>query len=529
MSTLTGTGALLRFALRRDRVPIPAWALGVTLLVVSTAASFDQLYRTTAERARFANEVSGNPVFKALYGGSIHALSTGGLTAWRTAGSATLLAGLMSLLLMTRHGRAEEEAGRAELLGATVVGRHAGTVAALLAVGVANLAIALLVTLGLVGVGLPAGGSAALGFAIGSAGCFFGAVSAVSGQIASTGRAASGAAGAVLGLAFLLRGIGDAGNGVLSWLSPLGWAELVRSFGDQRVWVIGLALAATVALVPVALVLVSRRDQGMGLLPSRPGPAAAAASLGSPLGLAWRLQRGPLLGWVAGFGAAGIVVGAIAKDVADVFGDNQQLAEVLRRLGGAGAIADQFLGSIMGLFALVAAGYAIQAVLRIRSEETAGRGELVLGTSVSRWRWAGAHLACAAAGTLAIMLAAGLAMGLLHGLRTGDLGGEVPKLVEAALVQVPAAWVLGGVAFALAGVLPRLVSLGWVAFAFCFALLELGEAFKLPGWALDLSPFRHAPRLPAVDLRALPLLALVVAAGVLALVGLVGVGRRDIA
>jgi ABC-2 type transport system permease protein len=528
MSTLTGTGPLLRFALRRDRVVIPAWALGATLFVLSTAASFGQLYKTTAERANFASEVAGNPVFKALYG-SIHSLTTGGLTAWRTAGSAALLAGLMSLLLMTRHTRAEEEAGRAELLGATVVGRHAPIVAGLLTVGVANLVIALLITLGLVGAGLPAGGSAALGFGIGAAGCFFGGVAAVSGQIASTGRAASGIAGALLGLAFILRGAGDAGNGVLSWVSPLGWAQLVRSFGDQRLWVIGLSLLATLALVPLALLLVSRRDQGMGLLPQRPGPASAPASLGSPLGLAWRLQRGPLLAWASGFAAAAVVVGAITKDLASVFGDNQQLADVLRRLGGTSGIANAFLASILALFALVSAGYAIQAVLRIRNEESAGRGELVLGTSVSRWRWAGAHLACAAVGTLLLMLTVGLFTGLAYGLRIGDAGGQIPKLVEAALVQVPAAWVLAGLAFALAGLLPRLVALGWVAFAFCLALVEFGEAFKLPDRVLDLSPFRHTPQLPGVDLRALPLIALVLAAGVFTVAGLFGIRRRDIA
>jgi ABC-2 type transport system permease protein len=528
MSTLTGTGSLLRFALRRDRVVIPAWALGATLFVVSTAASFKQLYTTTAQVADFANSVADNPVFKALYG-TVHSLTIGGITAWRTAGSAALLAGLMSLLLMTRHTRAEEEAGRAELRGATVVGRHAPIAAGLLTVGVANLVIAVLITLGLIAVGLPAGGSAALGFGIGSAGCFFGAVAAVSGQIASTGRAASGIAGALLGIAFVLRGAGDAGNGVLSWASPLGWAQLVRPFGDQRNWVIGLALAATLALVPVALLLVSRRDQGMGLLPQRPGPASAPASLSSPLGLAWRLQRAPLLAWSLGFVAGGIVVGAVTKDLATVFGDNQQLADVLRRLGGVNGIADAFLAAILALFALVSAGYAIQAVLRIRNEESAGRGELVLGTAVSRWRWAGAHLACALGGTLVLMLVAGLSTGLAYGLRAGDLGGQVSKLIEAALVQVPAAWVLAGLAFALAGLLPRLVALGWGAFAFCVLLVEFGEAFRLPHLILDLSPFRHAPQLPAVDLRPLPLIALLLAAAVFTVAGLFGIRRRDVA
>ena len=527
MSALTGTGSLLRFALRRDRVVIPAWTLGGALFVVSTGASFKQVYTTTPQIADFATSVADNPVFKALYG-TVHSLTVGGLTAWRTAGSAALLAGLMSLLLMTRHTRAEEEAGRAELLGATVVGRYAPIAAGLLTVGVANLVMAVLITLGLIAVGLPAGGSAALGFGIGSAGCFFGAVAAVSGQIASTGRAASGMAGAVLGAAFVLRGAGDASNGVLSWVSPLGWAQLVRSFGDQRIWVIGLGLAATLALAPVALLLVSRRDQGMGLLPERPGPASAPASLSSPLGLAWRLQRGPLLAWSLGFVAAGIVVGAVTKDLATVFGDNQQLADVLRRLGGVQGIADAFLAAILGLFALVSAGYAIQAVLRIRNEEGAGRGELVLGTSVSRWRWAGAHLTCALGGTLVLMLVAGLSTGVAYGLRAGDLGGQVSKLIEAALVQVPAAWVLAGLAFALAGLLPRLVAIGWGAFAFCVVLLEFGEAFRLNHLVLDLSPFRHAPQLPAVDLRPLPLVALLLAGVVFTVAGLIGIRRRDI-
>ena len=179
--------------------------------------------------------------------------------------------------------------------------------------------------------------------------------------------------------------------------------------------------------------------------------------------------------------------------------------------------------------ALVAAGYVIQAVLRIRSEEAALRAESVLATSVSRWRWAGAHLVIAALGTVAIMLAMGLGLGLVHGLRSGDLGGQLPKLLEASLAQVPAAWVLGGLAFALTGLLPRLVTVAWGVFAAYFLLGELGETFGLPDWVVDLSPFRHAPQFPVDDLRVTPLLALVAATAALALAGMFGLRRRDIA
>jgi putative exporter of polyketide antibiotics len=145
--------------------------------------------------------------------------------------------------------------------------------------------------------------------------------------------------------------------------------------------VLALPVLATLALVAVAVALVARRDHGAGLLPERPGPATASPRLRSPSGLAWRLQRGALLGWALGFAAAGAVTGAVAKDVGDLFRGNQQFSDLLRRLGGSGLV-NAYLAAVMGLLGLVAAGYMIQAVLRVRAEETATRAEPVLAAPV---------------------------------------------------------------------------------------------------------------------------------------------------
>lgn len=526
MSTLAGTRSLLRLLLRRDRIKIPAWALGVTLFVEVTASSFDQLYKTAAERTQFAASIAGNGTFRALYG-PLHSATTGGFTAWRAAGSAALLAGLMSLLLVVRNTRADEEAGRSELVGAQAVGRHAPIAAALLGAVVANLLTALLIALGLLGLGLDAGGSLALGLATGAAGMVFAALAAVFAQVASTARTAAGTTGLLLGLAFVVRMVGDSGSGTLSWVSPISWAQEIRSFGGDRWWTLLLPLAATLVVAPVAFALVSRRDHGQGLLADRPGPANAPAALRGPLGLAWRLQRGTLFGWGAAFAVLGVVTGAIAKDIGSVFGDNPELTDVLRKLGGAAGLVDAYMAATLGLLALVAAGYMIQAVLRIRAEETSLRAEPVLATGISRWRWAGAHLACALFGVAVIMVAGGIGMALGYGLRIGDVGGQLPKLIEASLLQVPAAWVLGGLAFALAGLLPRLVAVAWVVFGVYFALVELGASLQLPDWVLDLSPFRHAPQFPASDPKALPLLALLAATLLLVVAGRIGLRRRD--
>ena len=101
-------------------------------------------------------------------------------------------------------------------------------------------------------------------------------MAAITAQLTESARLAKGLAGAVLGLAFVLRAAGDAGatTGVpLTWLSPLGWAENVRPFADERWWMLLLFVAAS-RPGAVAYALAGRRDLGMSFLPARPGPAA---------------------------------------------------------------------------------------------------------------------------------------------------------------------------------------------------------------------------------------------------------------
>jgi polyether ionophore transport system permease protein len=96
--------------------------------------------------------------------------SLGALTAWR-AGLILVFVGLASLLTVIRHTRVEEETGRRELLGATVVGRRANLAAALIVTFGANLILAALLAAEMVGVGLPGTGSVAFGLSAAAVGC----------------------------------------------------------------------------------------------------------------------------------------------------------------------------------------------------------------------------------------------------------------------------------------------------------------------------------------------------------------------
>ena len=44
-SVVTGTGTLLRFMLRRDRIRLPAWTFGLAILVAYFAAALDTIAR----------------------------------------------------------------------------------------------------------------------------------------------------------------------------------------------------------------------------------------------------------------------------------------------------------------------------------------------------------------------------------------------------------------------------------------------------------------------------------------------------
>ncbi|KUH38325.1 ABC transporter permease [Streptomyces kanasensis] len=517
---LAGTGALLRLALRRDRVMLPVWVLVLGTMVVSGAGSIEALYGTAAERAEVAASMTANSSLRSMYG-PVFGDSTGALVAWRFGVFAAVLAAVMSLVVVVRHTREEEETGRQELLSAAMVGRRAPLTAALLAALVGNTALALVITAGLAGRG--AGSALALGLAVGLTGMVFATTAAITAQLTEGARLAKGLAAAVLGAAFVLRAAGDAGSAdggsVLTWLSPVGWAENVRAFAGDRWWVLLLPVAAVLVQGAAAYGLTGRRDIGMSFLPSRPGPAEGR--LATAGALAWRLQRGGLAGWTVGFLVAGLVFGGMVEGAADLVGDNEQARAIFQRMGGAQAVSDAFLAALLGMFGMVASLYAVGSVLRLHGEETSQRAEPVLAGAVGRLRWAAGHLVVAFAGAVVLLFAAGLGMYLSYGRDFGAVMG-------AAAVQLPAVWLLGGVAVLLYGAAPKAAVAAWGVAGLSLAIGWIGPALDLPRAVLDLSPFGHLPKLPGADMAWPPVLVLLAGAALLVAAGLAGLRRRDL-
>lgn len=529
--TFTGTGTLLRLMLRRDRVRIPLWIGGIALFSVSSGASFTETYPEAADRAAIAATMD-LPATVAMLGpnhAGPDAYTYGAMFAHQMLVMTAVVVGLMSVLLLVRHTRAEEESGRAELVRATVVGSHAQPAAALLLVTLVNVVLGLVLAAALAGSGIETvdwSGSLLYGAALASVGLVLAGVAAVTVQVTEHARGASGVALAVLGGTYAVRAIGDVGDGTLTWLSPLGWAQQARPWVDDRWWPLLIALVVAVALVAAAFTLGTRRDVGAGLRQPRPGSATASDSLATPVGLAIRLQRGALIGWCVALALLGIMYGSIVGGAEDMLAELDAMQEVLPDISGAD-ITESFAAMITVVLAMIGSIQAVQAALRMRAEEHSGRAEPLLATAISRTRWAGGHLAVALGGGVLVLLSGGLAFGVAGAISSGEFD-LLPRVVAAVLAYIPAVWLTVGVAVLLLGLVPRAAPAVWLVVGYSFVAVYLGGFLQLPDWLQNLSPFGHVPQQPAAAFAPLPLLVLSLLAAVLVAAGLAGLARRDV-
>ncbi|WP_341718101.1 ABC transporter permease [Micromonospora sp. FIMYZ51] len=531
-SAVTGTGLLLRFMLRRDRIRFPAWTLGLALLMTYFATALDAIVQSPADLEGLS-AFSASPA-GALFGGP--GLGFDNLTIERfLAGQyglyAAIGAALMGLLTVVRHTRVEERSGRAELIRANVVGRHAQLTAALVLTATMAMLVALLIAGTMASRGFDAGGSLLFGASIGAVGLAFAGIAAVTVQLSEYPRAASGLAGAALGAAFVLRGLGDMaavqgrGPSWLSWLSPLGWSQQTAPYVHNRWWPLAISLVFAMAAGAVGYALSARRDFGAGLVPPRPGSPRAAVWLASPLALAFRLNRASLIGWSAALFVAGLAYGSFTQPLLDGFADAPE--DLLAVMGGSENMLDGYLG-MMGLtMALVVGVYTVLAVQALRAEEADGRAEPVLATAVSRTAWLASHVAVAAVGVLWLLLVAGLGLGTGAAISIGD-AGLIGELLLGHLAHTPAVWLVLTATTLLYAAAPRALPVIWVVLGWSLIVGYFAPILDIPDAALRLSPFEHIGEYPLEDVSVVAVVSLSVLSVLLLQAAVVAFRRRDL-
>lgn len=525
MNGVVGLPALVRLVLRRDRVRLPVWILSLVGITYFSAAAVASTYDSPVEIQSYGANLGTSPATIAMAGPPVALDTIGGILVYETSLTVLLGVALMAAFTVIRHTRAEEEVGRTELLVSTVVGRHAGAAAAVTVATLASLVVGLGVVVSMLAVDMPGAPAWLFGAAVAALGLVFAAVAATAAQLMTHGRAASGVVLAVLGVAFLLRAIGDVQENLLSWLSPIGWSQQVRVMDDNRWWPLSLSLVLSLALLGATVVLATRRDVGSGIFASRAGSATAARGLSSPRGLAWRLQRGSVLAWSFGLLVLGMTFGSLTQEMRNMVRDNPTLAQYFEATGG--SVTDSLFATALLFVGMGAGAFAVGSVLRLRQEEGSGRLEHLLAGAVSRSRLVLESLLVTLAGAVVAVLAGGVGLALAYQRASGE-SADAGRLVGLALVHLPAVLVLAGLAVALIGWLPRLSVLAWAAVAVAFVVGWLGALLELPGWVRGLSPFEHLPVVPVEPLDVLPLVVLTGLAVALVVTGTWGFRRRDV-
>ncbi len=506
---------LLGNRLRRDRVQLALWILGISALAYMGYVAGGETFATEQDRAALLAAAIANPVillFRGLPSGS----SEGALVIFLILPATAFLAALMSTFLAVRHTRGDEEAGRAELVSATPASRTRPLVATALHGLAANLVLALLVSAAFVASGLGAEGAFIAGFAIGGVGLAFLGVGLLAAQLMSTSRGATASSVWTATVLFFVCGLGNAlgtpsddlqrmESSWLTWLSPFGWAENTRAYDENNPWPLVLLLALGLILTGVSIALQWVRDLGEGLVPSRRGRAGASAVLGTPTALVWRLTRGGIIGWVIG----GAVVGALSTSLASVVdeftADNPAIEQMLSQIAGGADIEQSTLAAFFTILGVLAASSVVQIVARARQEEAGGTVEPVLSAPVDRVRWLGGYLLVGFAGVvLTVGAAAGTAiLGIFA--QDGDRGliGDVLVIGGGQLV---AACVFLGIAAVVFVTLPWLtIPLSWSLVLVALLLGFFGPLFGFPDALVQLSPIAAAPTMAGdeVDLGGL--------------------------
>lgn len=515
-----GTGALLRLALRRDRIRLGVWIALLTSMTVYAPNAIKLAYPDEAQRLARVNlmktpagMILGGPMF------GHNETDLGVMIANELTLTLIVAASILSILTVVRHTRAEEESGTAELVLSSVVGRYARTAAALILVGAVNAVLAVTMTVTMSINGFRVTDTAAMCVGITAVAMTFGAVAAVAVQLWRQARTATGTAMGVLAAAVVVRGIGDVidnSGSALSWCSPIAWAQQMRPFVDVRWWPLILPALATVGLIGLAAVLESRRQYDDGTIRSS-GERPHAPTVRGVLGLQFTMQRGLTVGWGVGLFLAGLAFGSMTSSLLDAAETNELLARVLATQG-----TDGVYTTMTQFLAAAGTAYVVTAVLRVHRDEESGLGEAVLAGSVSRWRWLSSAVGATLVSAALVLTGAGLGNGLGAGLAVGD-AGTVVRLTLAGFAFLPAMAVMAAVA-ALAVALRR-PWLAWAAVAFVVVSLYLGALLRLPQWLLDASPVLQTTA--PVDYSPVALTVMVVVAAALTVVACLLYRRRD--
>jgi ABC-2 type transport system permease protein len=170
--------------------------------------------------------------------------------------------------------------------------------------------------------------------------------------------------------------------------------------------------------------------------------------------------------------------------------------------------------------------FGVQVVMRVYAEETSERSEPLLAGALDRSTYLASNATVAFLGPTIVYVIGATAIAVIAQTSQTSSFGDV---IGQTLATVAAIWVLVALAPAAVGARPAVRAVGWLGVVASFALTLLGPTFRLPNWALGISPLHHVPNVTAHSRDWTGLIALIAVAAGLTIIAFTGYRRRDIA
>ncbi len=473
-----------------------------------------------------------NPAVR-MFSGAPYALDTaGGFALWDAGWIWQTILAVWAILTVSRFLRGDEDLDRADLVlsGPVRASRVTGIVLAVVAT--VGLLVGAVVTVTMTALGEDLVSSVLLGLGLAGACATFASVTAVTSQLVEVRRRAAGLAAAVLGVAWIVRMLGDSADprSWLLWFTPLGWIEQLHLYGEPELLALAPLMMLPLALAAVAVALRARRDTGAALLVAESGRRPRLRLLGSPAAFAWRSNRAILLAWLLGLASYAAIMGGVLASMIEWLAGDEGYQRILSAMGLDQALTNKgflaFMATIVGLAIALQVAWRLGAA---RAEEESGRLEAILARRVSRPRWLGGHALLALFGSASLVLVGGSAVWLGTALAGPASGLTWWDTMRAVLNMLPVVILIAGLGLAAFGLLPRLTVALPVSVAVAGLVLSmLGPALDWPQWVLDLSPFTHLALVPAEPWASTSGLAMTAIGVLLAVVGVLGFQRRDL-
>ena len=532
-NNLTGTITLTILAIKRDRYRLIAWIVGIALITGFMCAAISKMLPADEDVVNMISAHASYPVMRIFLGPS-SGLEMGSFFMFRFSTIIAVIIAFFGILTISRHTRQNEETGCDELIRTTKVGHHSGLMAALIVSILYCLLLALLLSLAFILNGFSIIGSIAAGLALSSVGIFFSGITAITAQLSSTTRGANGIAGLIVGISFLVSGLGNMMGDynpdtyiIVSkwpvWLSPFGWYQQIYSFSENNYWILSLFLVTLIGLSLIGFYLKSQRDLGRGILPVKKGPSKASCFLLSSVGLSFRLQRKLILIW----GMSTLIFGAIlGAAVSELIEEMSELERAEHIFGDIFQMSETFAIGLTSLLSTFVVILVTQSFIRMVNEEQEGLTEPILATTVSPIKWIVSHIICIVVGLVITLLLLGLG-GASSALVDSSIRWY--KVVQSAIIQIPAFLILIGIDIMIFGLYPRYsIVLPWSVLIFCLLTGPfLGPALNLPIWLQNISPFTHIPS-PTDTISFAPLIIMTVLSILLASIGIISFHYRRI-